>query len=393
MQFDQAVKAIEKALTSSLDLWPGFDPGAIPLVVYDADRFVFINHSNPPADRPTQLTAATATVIQGILTATVPVEMFPDEASLVPAAIHECFHVYQGSGVFEPGEGYDFFQAFAVYPELDAEFRAICRAEVEVLNQSGWPERIRGQYLAALAQRRYSILCQRKEVLPFEKSLERLEGTANYVGQRVQVERYNFQPGPLSCVYGPYHTYSTGPAVCCLLDRLVKNWQARIESGEIPSEILMNTGGTQDVDLAALRLPEKISQEEEQVNGIRREYLAQLHRLEENNPIHLELSPELSIQHSFNPVRITALGDGRLIHNDFLIVQLPDGEIHLRGGGILEDTARHELIFPHTELDFANGSLAASTSTAQISLQNVVRVGENRYKVLPPGFDHGNPCG
>ncbi len=119
MNLTEAAKKIEQALTFPLETWPGYSPKSIPLAIYDAQDAIFYNHPDPPQEQPEQLAAATAVEINGVVTATIPVEMCRSETELIPLVYHECFHVYQNRGAFQFSEQFDFFKALAFYPELN----------------------------------------------------------------------------------------------------------------------------------------------------------------------------------------------------------------------------------------------------------------------------------
>jgi len=175
MNTPQAIELVELALENPVSTWLDFTPKNVPLVLYDDQGFAFINHPNPPAERPENLTAATAVEINGILTATIPVEMCDDERSLVPLVYHECFHVYQGSRFQFKGE-YNFFEVLAFYPELNPVYRALCSAETDILNNHDLTNVEKARLLAATAQKRRLILAKHDGLNHFEHDLERNEG-------------------------------------------------------------------------------------------------------------------------------------------------------------------------------------------------------------------------
>jgi hypothetical protein len=304
--------------------------------------------------------------------------MTSTEPELVSVVYHECFHVYQKNH-FKPSKVDDFFQAIAAYPEMNPRFRAYSRAQVGVLSNHNISAEVAGCQLNKLARRRYDLLAHHPGTLPFEKMMERMEGTAYYVGQRVLSERYSQPPHPLTYTSGPFHMYLTGEAVCRLLDITCGGWQKHVEGGESLSEILMRCFGTVECTLDDLHLPIMIATETQAVAEIRARLLERVQGLEAANPMRVSLPAGISIRRSFNPMKIAPLGDGRLIHDDFLILQIPSGTIHLKGGGIIEDTIRHEVCFPSAPLECREGTLAANCPTAEISVKNAVQTGENLF--------------
>jgi hypothetical protein len=385
MNLAEAAKKIEPALTSPVETWPGYSPKSLPLAIYDARDVIFYNHPDPPQERPEQLAAATAVKINGVVTATIPVEMCPSETELIPLVYHEGFHVYQDRGAFQFSEQFNFFKALAFYPELNGTYRGLCLAEAEVINDSLLSSKEKAIYLATLAQRRHKILTEQEGLLAFEKSSERREGTASYVEQQARTQIFSMPVEAVPTQYGWSRQYTIGAGTCYLLDELVKGWPARVEAGESPTGVLIRGFGQEKADLTRLKLAEKIAQENEATAQIRANLQAKIDRLEAEGAIRLRLPTRVSIRRSFNPQAIVSLGDGRLLHSDYLLLQLPNGKISLRGDGIVEDYSHNEVIFPPVPLQIVNDRLAVDTQAVQIFLTGVQRVGENMFKLDPVG--------
>ena len=384
MNLAEAVELVKQALVAPVSVWPRFSPKKVPLVLYDEQAFTFLNHPAPPQERPSQLTAATAVEIEGVLTATIPIRLSEDRTAknLIPLVYHEAFHVYQGEGVFRFVEQFHFFEVLAYYPELDGTYRALCRVEADVLNRPNLSAEEKAVYLATLAEQRYAIRSRREGLLPFEKTAERKEGTASYVEQRMRTCAFTIPPDPVVCDYGWSRQYDAGAAVCQLLDELaLEGWPARVEVGESLFDILIQEFGLEGVDLACFDLPEKIRCEGETANQIRSDRQTRIDRLVEAGVIRLRLPTGVMINRSFNPARLLSLGDGRLVHNDFLLVQLPSGTISLRNGDIVEDYNRNELIFREIPMQQTGDRLEATTTTVQISLTGVKQVGRNVFTI------------
>lgn len=186
MNARQALKIVQRALENPVPTWLDYTPQNVPIVLYDEDEFVFINHPNPPTERPTNLTAATALEINGILTATIPLRTGCDEQLLVPLVYHECFHVYQDRK-FQFKGNYDFFEVLAFYPELHPAYRALCSAETDVLNDSTLSLFEKAKLLSVLVRKRRHILFQHDGLLDFENNLERKEGVASFVERKARL--------------------------------------------------------------------------------------------------------------------------------------------------------------------------------------------------------------
>ena len=138
MEAKRAARLLAAHLEQPLEVWPEFDPRHVPFAVYDEREVRYLNHPSPP-DEPPELHAATDMKIGGVLTAVVPAAYAKDEAELVPLAYHEAFHVYQNSGGFARGPGFDFFSALAYYPELDADYLAFGMLEDRLYDDATIP--------------------------------------------------------------------------------------------------------------------------------------------------------------------------------------------------------------------------------------------------------------
>ena len=115
MKIVHALELVQKALTNPVSTWQEFTPQNTPLVIFDDTEFAFVNHPHPPSQRPSNLMAATAVEIEGVLTATIPLTMCEDEQSLVSLVYHECFHVYQGKK-FQFTAEYNFLEFWLFIP-------------------------------------------------------------------------------------------------------------------------------------------------------------------------------------------------------------------------------------------------------------------------------------
>lgn len=382
MNVTEARRAVEQALVLPVQTWLDYSPKSIPLVIYDDSEFAFLNHPVPPQERPSQLTAATSIEISGVMTATIPAGMCENEEALVPLVYHECFHVFQATGAFQSTERFDFFKALAFYPELNSSYRALCLAESEILNNTTLTAQEQAIYLAALTKRRHNILALREGLLAFERSSERREGTASYVEQKARAAMFDKSPASVACRYGWSRQYAIGAAACWLLDRLqVKGWQERVQVGEAPTDILIGIFGREDLDLAALQLTEKEAQEDIAASQILARANAQAEELWRDGAIRVQLPGSVQVFRSFNPMGIVSLGDGRLLHSEFLIVQIPHGKIAIRKAIALEDYNLGELVFRAIPFQVVDGRLEATTETVQISLSNVESASDGILKL------------
>ncbi len=362
---------IREYLGKHISTWFDFAPQSTPFVVYDADQFVFFNHPNPPQARGQAMIAATATEINDILTATIPAEMVDTPQALIPLMYHECFHVYQQC--FDPDPGFDFFRILASYPELDPTFRAVCALETETLNSAA--PHLRAQLMAGLARRKREILTD--DLLLYERSIERKEGTAAFVEQKARLTLFGIAPPPVEYRCGWSRQYSAGAAICWLLDELLtETWKKRVELGEAPTDILIAEFEAAEPDTAHFEA--LIARETTHVAALRAGYRQRLQAMEAPAALRIRL-PE-GAGRAFDPSTMVALGDGSVLHTTFLRFYLPAGKLELTGD-VIEDHTLGEVRFPAPAFTFSEGVLESTTERAAISLAHVRQLDEYTFAV------------
>ncbi len=377
-----AADLIRQAIQNPVQTWLDYTPKDTPMVVYDEDDFIFINHPNPPTERP-DLTAATAMEINGIRTATIPSLVCEDGQSLVPLAYHECFHVYQNIAFRFTGE-YDFFEVLAFYPELNYPYRALCSAETNVVSNTRLSNHERAQYLSTLTRMRHEILSRHKGLLEFEKDLERNEGVASFVEQKARTKIYGMLPDNSISYYNYSRQYFLGPAICWILEEFYPDnkWQHSIETGTSPTDCLMQaissyTAKLEDLDLSRIEAKEQIAAETALANANEK-----IDNLLEGEMVRIKLPDKAHVFRSFSPRSIISLGDGRLIHQEFVIIQVPNGRIEINGDIVLEDFNQRTVVCRAIPYRIYDGILKIETSTVRIQLSNVKQTQENEFEAL-----------
>ena len=230
-------------------LWPGFDPLAVPLAVYDGTRTVLFRHPSPPPEftpvpgapgvvalngRHEDVVANTSAEIGGVLTATVMLggsgRPLTDPAAV---AVHEAFHVHQAARHpdWQANEA-DLF----VYPTDDPDALALRRLETAALRRALGAEgaaRAACWSRAALALRaeRYARLDSASA--RYERMTELNEGLAAYVearaAGRVTVDLPAAEFGPADV---RLRAYATGPALAFLLDRSDPGWRTAFDADD-----------------------------------------------------------------------------------------------------------------------------------------------------------------
>jgi len=372
MKAKVTIDIVKRALENPVSTWLDYTPRNVPIVIYDDDEFIFINHPNPPSDRPNQLTAATALEINGYLTATIPLAMCNDKQSLIPLVYHECFHVHQGQKFQFDGE-YNFFEVLAFYPELNPTYRALCSAETDVLNNNTLSPLEKSKVLSGLIRKRHGILAQHEGLLDFEKNLEMNEGAASFVEQKAKAALFNISPDNSMCYYGYSRQYFMGAAICWLLEQTysTSKWQELVECGKSLSELLLQIAPQEQTDWTMLDIANKEKLEKQNVERILFEANRKIENLLNNGAVTIRLSGKTQIFRSFSPRSIIALGDGRLIHPEFVTIQTPNGQISIQDEMTLENYTDGTVVFHAATPEIVNNKLDMHSENVQISLEQV----------------------
>ena len=231
------------------DLWPGFDPRAMPVAIFDGRRTWLFRHPAAPEGfqpdprhpgvqvfpgRHPAVTANTSTSLGGTETAVLLIDSTRTTSRMLAAVlIHESFHVYEHRRhpAWTANEGELF-----TYPTDDAEALALRRLETEALRRAlAW-----GGYTSACWARTALDLRRRRFVrlsegaVAYETGIEMVEGLAEYVESRARGV-----PDAAILPRGEYHPeavrlrgYAVGHALARLLDRLDRGWRERLERND-----------------------------------------------------------------------------------------------------------------------------------------------------------------
>lgn len=233
-------------------LWPGFDPLAIPLAVYDGEQTFLFRHPAPPQGfmrvtgavpatyvwkgRHDAVTANTNAEVGGIPTATVLLERPQPGRSLVnlaAVAIHEAFHVYQHAR--HPGWTGNEADLFT-YPTDSAELLALRRLETQALSEAlGAADNAGAACWArqALALRTERYADMDPAFASYERGTELNEGLATYVEMRAAGRHsMDLPPGGFGPADVRRRAYASGAAFALLLDRFAPDWPAMFEAND-----------------------------------------------------------------------------------------------------------------------------------------------------------------
>ena|GEM_PF-3980455 len=254
---DSALKALFGATRAATYAWPGYNVLAVPvLLVRPNGRALLIGHPNPPAGfSPADFEGRAVWAADG---QPLPEFFFGDSringvntfsfvlgasgASLESEAgllAHERFHQYQEKVWGEPG-------APAPYELEDPADIAAAGAEQDALARAlDDPARSKEALEEFLAVRRWRTT-RHPEIADHENWLERLEGTARYVEFSALADAASasgflakaLRKAPSLESMGRTRYYTTGAALCLMLDRLDPSWKAEAAAGSAPAEIL-----------------------------------------------------------------------------------------------------------------------------------------------------------
>jgi len=245
-RIDGFIKAFDKAGTRPI--WPGFDPKAWPLAVFDGERTILLRHPSPPSDfkampdRPgwsvfpgrfPAVVGNSTRDIGGIKTATVIATPASTVERSLLACVEEVFHVFwlsrhQG---FRPNE-----MARYGYPLGDAENLRLILAEDEALARAldaGSDAAAAGWTAAAIRIRRGRTPRLDADVLAYETGMEMMEGTANFAARTALGEKTERtasrlrEKRPAEDIR--WRFYETGASLCWLLERLQPDWKTQID--------------------------------------------------------------------------------------------------------------------------------------------------------------------
>ncbi len=226
--------------------WPGFDPLAIPLALYDGQATWLFRHPHPPAEfgpgqggariadgRPEALRANTGAEIGGVPTATVLLTPAHGTRGWAAVSVHEAFHVF--SRARHPNWSGDEMELF-VYPVEAKEPLALRRQETQALRHalaagnsgdvaatSCWAD-----LAVRLRKERFALLP--KEAVAYERGTELNEGLAEYVEGLARGEtRMDLPADDFPTEKVRDRAYLVGRAEAILLDRLEPSWKERLD--------------------------------------------------------------------------------------------------------------------------------------------------------------------
>jgi hypothetical protein len=357
-RIDGIVRAFDAAVAK--DIWPGFDAKAWPLAVFDGERTILLRHPSAPPEftavpgRPGVLvfpgrfpavTGNSTRDIGGVRTATVVATTAEEVESALLAAVEEVFHVFwlsRHTG-FRPNE-----MARYGYPLTDVDNLRLILAEDEALARALAADAAAAAAWAgaAIRSRRERTPRLEPEVLAYETALEMMEGTANFAArfalgenpektsERLRAKR------PAEAIR--WRFYDTGAAVCMLLERLQPGWKVRLDT-ELDLTILalldaaVSRLGVKPAEFSAAEAAELRASAEGEVTALA-ERRGQLRKEVLERPgarvvIEAAAGAEPFALPRFDPINLSVLDGGEVVHANFLNLSSASGTVELANPG------------------------------------------------------------
>lgn len=363
-----------------MEVWPEYRIRDIPFAVYDNQQVQYVNHPNPPVSRPANLMAATSTDINGVETATIPTWVCEDERTALTIAYHEGFHVFQKRR-FAPIKP-NMFMAMAFYPDLDLDYRVLCRLEVDALLKTDWTAAQRLGAVGFLTTARRRKLDRHSSLLDYERFLEQNEGTAKYIEQKSGQRLFGLEPAFGEVGHGWARFYQVGAGVCWLLDELVPGWTARIEAGATPGDLAVEHRDD-SFDVNTLDYATVLAEESARLDDFRREIEAVIAPLENAPTLRIRYPANQPIMRAFSPATLVSLGDGRILHRAFFKLLRNDRGAVSVEVPVIDDVANGEVVIPQRAYEFDGGRLTVRGEGVEVEISGVEHIDENTFVWLP----------
>lgn len=387
---EQEVERLAAERAGNEALWPGFDPLAIPLAVYDGERTLLFRHPAPPQGftpvagaapgsfawkgRHEAVTANTNSEIGGVPTATLLVDRAQPGGSLpklAAVAIHEGFHVYQR----ERHPGWIGNEVdLLVYPIDSSDLLAFRRLETEALRRALAADDV--AVAACWARRALVFRGERyarmdSTFAAYERGTELNEGLATYVEMRAAGRRAVDLP---ETGFGPaevrHRAYATGPALALLLDRFKPGWPATLEANDQQTldEMLKEALGAGNAcafeDAAVAGAEEKARADIEVLAAEREQKLTAFEGKPGWRVVVESGGSEPLWPQGFDPLNVDRIEPERVIHTRFLRLGNDAGKLEVMNAEALTDGAGSHPLFHGIRLVVVTGLVKPEVSEA-----------------------------
>lgn len=324
-------------------LWPGFHPAKVPLLIFDGQT-THLSGALPQEPGWTEVTdgwswlgrhpaliANTAVTLPGDVVAAGLLAdglVALEPRRLAALLVHEAFHVFQAA---HPSPAWEANELDTLtYPRTEL---AVAQARAEEAAQLAaalaHPESWEAAACQALAWRNVRRGHLSPEHLCYEQRMETVEGLAHFVETRFlnEIPRLNGVQDARANVRE--WAYRSGAALAHLLTRRGEGWQAQVMAGIPLDALLVIHLGSGERPAASSELLEAARQAvqdaKSQLTALRTEF--------QSRP-----GPRLTLQTGvpwnvvgFDPLNVYALPDGALLHQRYLRLAGPAGELEVMG--------------------------------------------------------------
>ena len=343
----------------AVPFWPGFDPQAIPVALFDDQNTYLFNFPYPlKGFRPVEDRSGVFVFegwhpsvlgnrriqIDGVWVATsVPRSYSPDTgrtytiSEMAGIVIHEKFHVFQAlhHPDWRPNDA-----LLLDYPLDTPESLALRRMEIEAVKRALLALKDRdaaGWARSALDIRRERLAVLSEKYAVYEREVQRLEGIAEYIEYRA-CGRGIFD-APVINGFAPIAAremgYFGGRWIATLLDRMDPGWKARMEAGEfayleeeleniLPSSLEPNGFSPDELRQIREEAGEAMRKKDEERKRLARNFQMKLGTSVEfvakSDPLRLEM---------IDPFSMEAVSERRMIHRRWLILKNDDGVVEV----------------------------------------------------------------
>jgi hypothetical protein len=376
---------------TNVTLWPGFEPKRIPVALYDGRQTWLFRHPHPPEEfrespqhpgvfvSPGQhpaLTANSSATLGDVETAIVLLEPtrrpLRETAALV---VHECFHVFQHERYPQWTENEaDLF----VYPVDDAALLQRRFLETEALRRALLEREARGAACwisEALRNRENRFAGLPGAAMTYERNSELNEGLANYVQVLAAgtAKSFSLPQSEFPADAIRQRSYQVGTALALLLDRVAPGWQAQFTSGSLDQLLKSKTYfaatpcSFTDIEEASLfaRARTAVSALKEKRNRMRADFLGT-----KGWQIEIMADPQHPLwPQNFDPLNMTVLGIGEVLHSRYLKLGNDDGTIECRGRALTQAAGNNPLVNGVRHLTITGLQRAPSISQSAGSVQ------------------------
>lgn len=384
MDIKEAAKQVQVALAEPFDIWPGFNINAIPIAIFDANEVMFFNYEAPPQLEPDMLNGEASPLdIDDVLAAVLDVTPYQNKDRLIAALYRRAFQVFQQTGGFAVREKKgDMFHALAFFPQLDPEYRTYCQLESDIWQDDTLPTEERLPRLVTVIKHRHEILARGEGVLDFDLNAERMQGTAAYIGGKVYWE---LSKNHLANTEFDPHQWSrqrnSGALLCHALDTVAPDWKTEVgREGVSPSKVVIGRFVNGHIDPDDLGFRRRLLEQQRQVEQLDMRLKKRINLLHVD-PIHIQFPENITIERNYQASTLFSTGKGQLIHEKYLDLHLPHGEMCLRGRTILEDYTTHQITFEAVPLRMTRGKMDVDVLSARIHLSRVKQLESNVFQL------------